>query len=792
MKYLERKIFPQVLTIIWIIFYGLVSLTTAKAAIFTVGNAVNCSHTTIQAALNSASANAEADTIRISNQLSYSAQAITIGGGDFTLEGGYSDCATNTPTSSTTISGLGGSTDSVFKISSDGVRYFKRLLITRGDAIRNDGRGGGIRFDGTGDLILEDVSVDQNIALSGGGVYFRSTGGAATLLINNNSSISRNTATMDEGHGGGITITGNARLIMSANNTAIFSNLASGANSRGGGIAVFGPARADIGSPGLGPIGAIFDNEAEFGGGISAYASSVLDADNRALVRMFTTVANRPVRLHGNRARSLGGAFFARPESDGSIENAGLCLLDAQVDNNSAGDGAAFYLDTNSNGIGLFDVGGLLSINAGGFVCGGPESTAALGAVRCTPSLASCNVIENNRAINVSNGTPTTGAIILGQTESELILRRVRFLNNEGGSVIDLREAKEFDLDLSLLAANTVTSNLLKANSGTTSFRVVNTSMSNNSIGDSRVVSRAGSGAIEFKNNLINQPGNLTLNYGGNISSASSDIAYNVSIDTTTLPPNSSNFGGPIRLIDPARGDYRQRIGSRGVDVLPVISGNDLDLDGRPFDVLNPIYEASTSAANSRDAGAFERQIADPWLVNGSFDGDLNQWVSSTPTLTSYSTLNAVGSLGGSVAFSRLATNGDPVPLAFNVVRQCFNVPAAGVYNLTAKARAPGSVLVSHDLPFAQLFVRYNADHCSGPIDQIVSGNLPNDASFAVNETAIQAIISAAQFGPNTSIEVLMNVEQDIQQTTMNAGFDDVRLGSGSLSNFLFSDGFED
>ena len=284
----------------------LIFYSQAMAAIFTVGGAVNCTHTTIQAALNAASANGEADIIRVSNQLSYSAQAITIGGGDFTLEGGYSDCSTTTPTGSTTISGLGGATDSVIKMSSDGVRYFKRLLITRGDALGADGRGGGIRFDGTGDLILEDVSVDQNAALSGGGIYFRSTGGAATLLINSNSSISRNVALEVDGHGGGITITGNARLIMTANNTSIFSNTASGGNSRGGGIAVFGPARADIGSPGLGPFGAIHDNEADFGGGVAVYARNAPNVFEPALVRFFTTVATRPVRIHGNRARSLG------------------------------------------------------------------------------------------------------------------------------------------------------------------------------------------------------------------------------------------------------------------------------------------------------------------------------------------------------------------------------------------------------------------------------------------------------------------------------------------------------
>ncbi len=764
--------------------------TAAHAAVFTVGSAVNCTHTSIQAALNAASANAEADTIRVSNQLSYSAQAISIGGGDFTLEGGYIDCSTTTPTGSTTISGQGGVADSVFRISGDGVRNFRRLLITRGDAIGADGRGGGIRFDATGDLILQDVSVDQNAALSGGGIYFRSTGGAATLLINSNSSISRNVAIEADGHGGGITITGNARLIMSANNTSIFSNTASGANSRGGGIAVFGPARADIGSPGLGPFGAIHDNEADFGGGLAVYARNAPDGFEPARIRVYTTVATRPVRIHGNRARSLGGAGYARSDSNFAPDQAGLCLLDARVDDNAAPEGAALYLDTAFNAIGINPVGSFLSINAGGFACDAPESAEALGAVRCTPNVAGCNVIENNRAINIGNSTPTTGATILVQTESEAVLRRVSLLNNSGGSVVDLREGKLFDLGLGLIAGNATSSNLLKANSGTQSFRLVNTTISDNTIGDARVISRAGNAAIEIKSNLINQPGKLTLGYGGNLTTTSADIAYNVSTDISTLPPNSFNTNGPIRLSDPARSDFRQRIGSRGVDLLPIVAGDDRDLDGRLFDFLNPIYAATVSSANSRDAGAFERQFSDPWLLNGDFDGDLNQWSNSTPTLTTYSALNAAPSSGGSVQFRYSNFVGNTTP-RYNALVQCFNVPAAGVYRLSGYGRAPGNPLVTHDRPVIRWRLRSNSETCSQSDPIAAEGDLflPNDAGFA-QSIAIDINVSSAQFGTNTSIELRLDVEPDVLDLPIEVGFDRIVLRQGG-GDSIFADGFE-
>ncbi len=764
---------------------------TAVAAVFTVGSSVDCTHSTIQAAFTSASANATPDTIRLSNQLTYTAQAITIGGGDVTLSGGFTACSSATPTGSTTISGQGGAADSVFKISGDGVRYFNRLLITRGDALGPDGRGGGIRFDGTGDLILEDVSVDQNAALSGGGIYFRSTGGAATLLINDNSSVSRNQATMVDGHGGGITVTGNARLIMAANNTSIFSNIASGANSRGGGVAVFGPARADIGSPGLGPFGAIYDNEAEFGGGMAAYARNTPDDFEPARIRVFTTVANSPTRIHGNRARSLGGAGFARSDSNFNPDQAGLCLLDARIDDNTAPQGAALYMDTAFNAIGINPVGSFLSINGGGFACDAPESAEAFGAVRCTPNVAGCNVIENNRAINIGSGTPTTGAIILAQTETESTLRRVSFLNNTGGSVIDLREPVSFDLGLALIAGNTTSGNPVEANSGTQSLRIVNTTISSNSIGGNRVIRRAGSGELILKNNLINQPALFTLSYGGNVGNPSADIAFNVSTDVTTMPPGSFNVTGPIRLTDPARGDYRQRIASRGVDTLPIVAGNDLDLDGRPFDVFNPIYSAIGTAANSRDAGAFERQLSDPWLINGDFNGDLNRWNGDNPGLTSYSTLNAPGSSGGSLAFSRAPSAGATTP-RFNAGVQCFNVPAPGRYSLTAQGRAPGNVFVARNRPVIRWRLRSSSANCAQADAIAAEGDLylSNAAAFSAPIAPAQITVTPALWSANATIEVRLDVEPAVLDASIDAGFDRIEITNSEIDP-VFSDGFE-
>jgi hypothetical protein len=87
--------------------------------------------------------------------------------------------------------------------------------------------------------------------------------------------------------------------------TAIQNNQA---GAFGGGLAVIAPALADIGSPGIGSTGAVFANLARDGGGMSL--NGVEAAGTEATLRLFTTVANRPVRVHGSRASEDGGGIY--------------------------------------------------------------------------------------------------------------------------------------------------------------------------------------------------------------------------------------------------------------------------------------------------------------------------------------------------------------------------------------------------------------------------------------------------------------------------------------------------
>ncbi|MFZ2237633.1 MAG: hypothetical protein WAV67_14840, partial [Dokdonella sp.] len=67
----------------------------------------------------------------------------------------------------------------------------------------------------------------------------------------------------------------------------------------------------------------------------------------------------------------------------------------------------------------------------------------------------------------------------------------------------------------------------------------------------------------------------------------------------------------------------------------------------------------------------------------------------------------------------------------------------------------------------------------------------PNQASFATMPNPLQVSITPAQFTAGTTLEVLLNVEQDISGTDINAGFDRIQLTDGNLFDLIFANGFD-
>jgi hypothetical protein len=174
---------------------GVASLIGAShvfAATFSVGSDLACTTNSLQSAITSAGNSPGPDLIRLANNQTYTAQALTIGQQDLIIEGGYADCSAATPAS-------------VFRITGSGVRDLRRMSIIRGDVSPLNGEGGGINFAGSGELILRNVAINQNTAAYGGGINFRATAIPAVLTLESGTTVSFNTAQIS---GGGIRIEG--------------------------------------------------------------------------------------------------------------------------------------------------------------------------------------------------------------------------------------------------------------------------------------------------------------------------------------------------------------------------------------------------------------------------------------------------------------------------------------------------------------------------------------------------------------------------------------------------------
>lgn len=762
----------------------------SPAAIFLAGPGAGCQFATIQAAIDAAGNLPGSDEVRIANTGVYSAQAITIGAQDLILTGAYANCTDTVPAGgSAIVSGQGGAAASVFSITGAGVRRFERLGIIRGDA-PTTGRGGGIRFEGSGLLFLRGVSVVNNVAGGGGGIYFRGDGSPAELTLEQETYVQQNTATANDGFGGGIAVVNTARMVMLQNNTQISSNTATGVDSVGGGLAVFGTASADIGSPGAGINGAIYDNEAGSGGGIAVVNDGAGNPDGSPTrVRLFTTDANRPVRVNGNRAHRVGGAILVRPlNTQLNFFFADACIENGRLDNNIAQEGAAVYVDTNES-LTQANLGGAFTFNAG---CPSfPVSTSALGSIPCAASVVGCNQIAFNRARNIVNQLDTQGAVVLAQINSSVELNRVAFSDNISQHIIRSVEARGVSVNKCLIARNQTASHLIFADTDTDQLSVSNCTITGNTMMQgpaTRIVQRNGGGTLRMKYNLLWQPGNFSLGYGGNVTSLNSDIEYNVTNAITSLPPSPWNQFQTLRFNDPARGDFRQRISSRGIDLFSPLANVGLDFDRRPYDQALSILGTSVQA---RDPGAFERQESDPWLINGDFNGDLNLWTGDNPGLTSYSALNAPGSSGGSLAFSRAPSAGATTP-RFNAGVQCFNVPAPGRYQLTAQGRAPGNVFVTRNRPVIRWRLRSNSANCAQADPITLEGDLflSNAVSFSAPLAPAEIIVTQALWSANATIEVRLDVEPALLDGAINAGFDRIEIAATDIDR-MFANGFE-
>jgi hypothetical protein len=758
--------------------FGVAASAQAADVTFTVGAGADCTHSTIQAAINALPPGGNS-SLRVSNTLSYTAQALSIDGKNITLTGGFADCTQTVASGTTTLSGQGGSHDSVLTVVGNSNVLLQRLTITRGDEVF-DGYGGGIDYRGVGKLTLRDVVVSQNYAGYGGGINFSPTSGNGELWIEANTVIQNNTAQFS---GGGVRVASTARLFVLADNVAITGNEAIGIDpnsqqsryGNGGGVEVIGPARADIGSPGFGNSGVITANRARYGGGISLHGGDDGDDDD-VEVRLFTTDPARPVRISGNRATVIGGAVYSEPSFGPTHRSyAKFCAFDFRFDGNRAQNGAALYADYDNIGI-MDEWGSDMFLNSSD--CG-PESRSTLGAQSCAVGVL-CNSIDGNIVENDA-GQATEGATIFIQRDSHISANRVSITGNRGDQVLRVVDADAQTNSIGKLSGCLIADNqvieVVRGDSEGSTIELNDCTIAGNTISGPRVLTIGDD--LMLHRSILWQPGKLAMNAEPD----SRVVEEVISNDVSTLGAGPSVVNADPRFMDPARGDYHLQAASPAVDFSA--AGGGLDVDGRPRGVdLNVVFDRFGRS----DLGAFERQSVGNVVRDPGFSADLHLWTIAGSGIASWSSAGA--STPGSALF--VVSPSQPAGQAVVGLTQCIRVPGPGSYRLSGMTYGDGNG-VRRD--YAYLSWRYFRDtggeNCGSTA--LTSGSLffPRSAAFSAPLAPSLIDIQPLDWTRYSAIEVsLVAAEGNTMSVdTTSAHFDDIVFEP--FDDKLFANGFE-
>jgi hypothetical protein len=610
-----------------IVFFGtLYSCGAAAFAIYTVGADGACGFSDVQAAVNAAGANPGEDYVWIANNKTYSNEQVSVQNQDVIIEGGFTSCSDFTigANDSTTLRGATGG-GPIFSIGGTSNVTINNLVLT--GAKRDSGNeGGAIFFTGSGSLSLSNSSLTLNHAGYGAAIDMSPTG-SAILTLGSNVNIILNTA---DTSGGGIRIEGDTHLIAVSDQTDIGFNTAT--SGYGGGIEIIGPAYADIGSPGygFGSGGVINNNTAAYGGGIALYANQ--GQSNDAIVRIFTTNAERPVNIQDNAATVEGGAVYAKPfQGSGSSSYAQFCANNFRLDGNVAPQGAAIYLDFDSS---VLDGDGgsnaELNINSDNPISDGvcaKHKESGFGSVVCAAD-APCNELSGNKAQD-STGTPS-GSLIFATSYSIALAQQISIRNNSAAHAITGNgngDDAQINLFEALIADNNFSQELVILEDASGSF--YNCTLANNFSAASHVFS-LNSSFLNLHDVIISQAGQLAL-----VQTGGSDLLVDnvLSNDITTLPASATTINEDPMFVDAANGNYHlsaflQNGGlsaSRAIDFAATINSSQTEFDDYPFDLDGNACGQDVPLVpdfhGTRDLGAYEARPV-PDRIFGDAFGD--------------------------------------------------------------------------------------------------------------------------------------------------------------------------
>lgn len=573
----------------------------AHANVYTVGPAStngNCTHRTLQAAVDAAAAHAGPDEIRIyRNGDGYTAQAVVVNNQALTISGGFSSCEPLAPVGRTRLSGEGGTAAPVLTIrTSNGTPVdvqLRGLELVRGDQSVAGVSGGGLLVEAAGTVTLSDSRIAENQAPRGSGIAVVNTGFASmTLDIGDNVQVEKNGAAFRE-IGGGIFVY-QATLRLGGIDTVVRNNVA----NIGGGIAVWSenvslPALADIRSGGGPPDSVINGNVANATGG-------GLWVDGNSTVRLYTTDAGRPVGLVGNHAQ-LGGGIYAQ---GGGVR---IQMWEGALIGNVADSrGGALYVGNGAYvGVGRYD------------------ESAPAGTVSCA-STTPCALVIDNRA--GSESVRLDGAVAsLQNTDTELssmvYLQSMLIAGNVGASLFHESgctsncSAGRIVLAVnSLIASNPESTALVSMGIGST-FACYLCTINGTGTGATTPLFET-SGALDLGASILWEPGRDVIGSVLPSHLSAHELLVHDASDFSMSPGaiRAIRVGNP-RFVALEAGDFNLAAGSPALDIARVYDVPEVDLAGNARVVDQP---GVPDHDGPLDLGAFERALdTDAIFIDG-------------------------------------------------------------------------------------------------------------------------------------------------------------------------------
>lgn len=780
---------------------ALAPFASSQAAVFRVGGSEGgCTHTTIQAAVDAAQNSPGPDVIRVARDAAYTAQQVMISTSqELEIAGGYDNCVTDATSGTTTLDGSGGGGYPVLRLYGDSgaLVRLRGLALTGGDNPDSD-HGGGILFVGRGRLELHNVSVRQNRAGYGAGIYVRGEdSGEARLVFGRDVIVNNNIAA----HSGGGVYIEMARFDMLEPNSVIAFNeaLGNGGGGYGGGLILLAKqnaayARIGSGTPGL---GAIYGNRAVHGGGVAVFGDDpggvTTSTSMIAQLQMYSTVAGTPAAIRQNVATQNGGAIYLRPYEDlDDTIDAETWLWNVDLDGNIAAKGAAVYGASYNSAFGS-PIGSSIHFNDTWGAIGWPAAAV------CSPG-AYCGSVRGNVSQNGA-AQPTDGATFhleqenvilwIGYTGEDMSTVRggVAIEGNRGGHLIEAGGDTQIRLHNVLVADNESSGVLIRKGDGGVVW-LKDVTLAGNAIGAAQVITQ-GEGLFDLTRSILWQPGKTLLQCSGcDKTFESSIVSERDSLDGGNTPELVAQ---DPRFLDPEHGDYRPAAASPAVDHAPAVAGGDRDLLGLPRDVD---LACRADFRGRRDVGTYERQQLLPLALNVGFDDDLRLW-SATHT-TWDGTRDAAGSADSGSAHV-LLTAPQNVTRAFGA-SQCIPLPGPGRYTLNGFGRGSGGTLVNADYAGLYWELRHDGgETCSGGTPN-ASGHLSLGRSSSFNQPGIPVTIELGetQATYRSSLLVVLTASEGNTvvggEHTMSAWIDDITLTldcQGDPSDLIFRDDFE-